>query len=68
MTHVGPHVGPGSGSGVNYCISKMRGALEKLDTLDDSSDTDKEYFEADEDDFRRRTPHGTLQNRLIAYN
>ena len=47
FTHVGPHHGPGSGSGVGFCISKMYGTMERLDTWKDY-DTDEE----DEDEAR----------------
>lgn len=37
--HVGPHVGPGSGAPLNFMISKMRGAMDRLERLD-SDDSD----------------------------
>ena len=56
--HVGPHSGVGSGAGLNYCISKLRGALEKLDSFDDQ-DTDE-----DNDEDYDKPRH--LRNRLMA--
>ena len=40
QSHVGPHVGPGSGAPLNLMISRMRGTLERLETYKDDSDTD----------------------------
>ena len=46
-TQVGPHHGPGSGAPLNYLISKMRGAVEKLELWQDDSDTDRESIDSD---------------------
>lgn len=61
-THVGPHFGPGSGAGVNFCISRMKGQLERLDTWKDGKDTSDEGEEEEDDERTYQLP-----NRLMSY-
>ena len=63
-THVGPHFGPGSGSGVNFCISRMKGQLERLDTWKDGKDTTDDGEDDDEEDGVRTYQ---LPNRLMTF-
>ena len=59
FSHVGPHAGAGSGAGLNYCISRLKGRLERLETWRDGPDTD----DSDEEEHRSRRP----ANRLMSY-
>ena len=61
ISHVGPHVGPGSGAGLNYTISRLRSQLERLETWRDGPDTDEE--EDEEPRMGMIRPH----NRLMTY-
>ena len=43
QSHVGPHVGPGSGAPLGFLISRMKTQLERLeDTYTDKADSDDE--------------------------
>lgn len=61
ISHVGPHYGPGSGAGLNFCISRLRSRLERLDTWRDNPDTDDD----EEDEDEERVPR--LPTRLMSY-
>ena len=60
MSHVGPHAGPGSGAGLNYTISKLRGRLERLETWRDGFDTSDDEEEA-------YVPYRGYGNRMMTY-
>ena len=64
-SHVWPHAGPGSGSGLNYCISKMYGDMERLDTWKDDDTDQEDEEEAARKDAQEHIPRIT---RLMSYS